>query len=57
MKTLIDSLLSLGTGLIVGVIFALVRLPVPAPAVLPGVAGILGITIGYLIVLHFIFKE
>jgi len=50
MKTIIQSLQSLGTGFIVGAIFAIVKLPVPAPAVIEGVAGILGITLGYLLI-------
>lgn len=46
---IIQSLLSLATGLITGFIFAAVKLPVPAPNALVGVAGILGITLGYLL--------
>jgi XapX domain-containing protein len=46
--------MSLGTGFLTGVIFALLKLPVPAPAVLPGVMGILGITLGFLLVTKFI---
>lgn len=42
-----EILLSLGTGMVVGIIFALIRLPVPAPATLAGVAGILGLFLGY----------
>lgn len=44
----IQSLASLGTGATVGVIFAFLKLPVPAPPVVPAVFGILGITLGYL---------
>ena len=46
---IIQSLLSLATGLITGFIFAAVKLPVPAPNTLVGVAGILGITLGWLL--------
>jgi XapX domain-containing protein len=51
---LIQCFMSLGTGFLTGVIFALLKLPVPAPAVLPGVMGILGITLGFLLVTKFI---
>jgi XapX domain-containing protein len=46
---IIQNLLSLATGLITGFIFAAVKLPVPAPNVIAGVMGILGITLGYLL--------
>jgi XapX domain-containing protein len=46
---MLQSFASLGTGLLVGVVFALFRLPVPAPPVVPAVFGILGITLGYLL--------
>lgn len=39
--------LALLTGAIVGIIFKLVELPVPAPAELAGVMGIVGIYAGY----------
>ncbi|MFZ5632357.1 MAG: XapX domain-containing protein [Bacillota bacterium] len=39
--------LSLGTGLLVGVVFALLRLPVPAPPTVAGLAGIVGLFLGY----------
>jgi len=38
------------TGLITGVIFALLRLPIPAPTALAGILGIIGIFIGYCII-------
>lgn len=44
-----QSLASLGTGLIVGIIFAMLRLPIPAPPAIPAVCGIFGITLGYLL--------
>lgn len=41
-----EVLLALLAGLIVGVFFTLVRLPIPAPPTLPGVAGIVGVFLG-----------
>lgn len=46
---IIQSLLSFGTGIIAGVIFAVAKLPIPAPPVIPAVFGIFGITIGYMV--------
>lgn len=43
-------LTALGTGLVVGAIFAFLKLPSPAPTALAGVAGILGIFLGALLV-------
>ncbi|TDC28490.1 DUF1427 family protein [Micromonospora sp. 15K316] len=45
-----DALLALLTGLIVGVVFALLRLPIPAPPTLAGIAGIIGIFLGFIVV-------
>jgi len=53
------TLLALITGLIVGLIFSFLRLPVPAPNVLPGVAGIVGIYLGGVIydyLLKFLYR-
>ena len=47
MLLLIKSLL---TGLVVGALFTLLRLPIPAPGVLAGVIGIVGIYLGYILV-------
>jgi XapX domain-containing protein len=47
---------SLVTGLLVGVVFAFVKLPIPAPAVFEGVLAILGIFLGYSLVETFILK-
>ncbi|MFC0525198.1 XapX domain-containing protein [Pontibacillus salicampi] len=44
MKTVIISLL---TGFIVGFVFALLKLPIPAPPALAGVMGIVGIYAGF----------
>jgi XapX domain-containing protein len=39
--------------MIVGIVFAILRLPIPAPPAIPAVFGIFGITIGYLLWQHF----
>jgi len=38
------------TGLIVGGIFTLLKFPIPAPPTLSGIAGIVGIFVGYLLI-------
>ena len=38
-----EVLISICTGLFVGVLFSAIKLPLPAPPVLPGVLGIVGI--------------
>jgi XapX domain-containing protein len=40
-------LLSLITGALVGFVFALLKLPIPAPPALPGIMGIVGIYLGF----------
>ncbi len=45
-----EILLSLVVGGVTGAAFALLRLPVPAPATLAGLMGIVGLFIGYVIV-------
>ncbi len=42
--------LSLSTGLLVGIIFGLLSLPIPAPEKAEGILGIIGIFLGYLII-------
>ncbi|MDV2886514.1 XapX domain-containing protein [Alkalihalophilus pseudofirmus] len=42
-----EILLAILAGLIVGFVFALVKLPIPAPPALPGIMGIVGIYLGY----------
>lgn len=42
-----DVVVSIFTGGLVGAAFAITSAPVPAPPVVAGVAGILGITLGY----------
>ncbi len=51
---IVQSALSLGTGLISGFVFAAVKLPIPAPPVVPAVFGILGITVGFILFQKFI---
>lgn len=46
-------ILSLITGIVVGVVFTLMRLPLPAPPVLSGILGIVGIWLGAQIVQFF----
>ena len=41
-----ELLLALFTGALVGVIFSFIKLPLPAPPVLSGIVGILGIYLG-----------
>lgn len=43
------------TGIAVGVVFASLRIPIPAPPSLAGVMGIVGIWLGYRLVNHFGF--
>lgn len=38
------------TGMGVGVVFALFKLPVPAPPVFAGVMGIVGLWLGYMLI-------
>ncbi|MBY6037394.1 DUF1427 family protein [Fictibacillus nanhaiensis] len=40
-------LLSLITGALVGFVFAMFKLPIPAPPALAGIMGIVGIYIGF----------
>lgn len=39
-----------GTGFALGVVFALLSLPVPAPQNIAGAVGVVGVTLGYLAV-------
>lgn len=39
--------LALLTGFAAGFVFALFKLPIPAPPAFPGIAGIIGIYLGY----------
>lgn len=40
---------ALFSGLVVGVLFSALKLPIPAPPALAGIMGIVGIFIGYLL--------
>jgi XapX domain-containing protein len=51
---IMQSILSFGTGLLAGLVFAFAKLPIPAPPVIPAVFGIFGITLGYLLYVHFV---
>ncbi|WP_090844189.1 XapX domain-containing protein [Alkalicoccus daliensis] len=42
-----EVLLAMLAGLIVGFVFAWIKLPIPAPPALPGIMGIFGIYFGY----------
>ncbi|MGJ9384827.1 XapX domain-containing protein [Salipaludibacillus sp. CF4.18] len=56
---MIQIFLAIVSGIIVGFVFGLVKLPIPAPPALSGIAGILGIYLGfklYLFVLPIIMK-
>ncbi|MCK8824609.1 XapX domain-containing protein [Fuchsiella alkaliacetigena] len=50
MQTIVLSILS---GFILGSIFSLINLPIPAPPNLGGVMGVVGIYLGYLVVNYF----
>lgn len=41
-----EVVLSLVTGIVVGFLFTLFRLPIPAPPALAGIAGIVGVYLG-----------
>ena len=47
---MIEIIKSFFTGMACGVIFSLFNLPIPAPGVLAGIVGIIGIFIGFLLV-------
>ena len=48
--TNMNILLSLLAGSIMGAAFVLLKLPIPAPPTFEGIAGIIGIWIGYVLV-------
>jgi XapX domain-containing protein len=52
MTLFLDILKNLVAGMVVGGVFALLKLPVPAPPALPPVFAILGITLGFMLVLY-----
>ena len=45
-----DIILSLITGSVCGAVFAVFKLPVPAPPMISGLMGILGLWLGYKLV-------
>ncbi len=49
-----EIVLSAVTGLGCGVVFAAFKLPVPAPPMFAGVAGIIGLWLGYYILSNYI---
>lgn len=48
-----EIILSTATGFAVGLLFAKLKLPVPAPANPAGVMGIVGLFLGYMIAIRF----
>ena len=49
---MIELFKSLFTGVVCGMVFSFLNLPIPAPAVLAGIVGIIGIFLGYLLVTY-----
>ncbi|MFZ8826055.1 MAG: XapX domain-containing protein [Candidatus Caldipriscus sp.] len=49
-----EIILAFLTGFITGAIFALLKLPVPAPQTLAGIMGIVGLFLGYVVVKMFL---
>lgn len=47
-------ILSLVTGLMTGIVFGILKLPIPAPINLAGIAGIFGIYLGYIIIFQYV---
>jgi XapX domain-containing protein len=45
-----EVLMATFTGMVVGALFSLIKLPIPAPPTFAGVMGIVGIFLGYLFV-------
>lgn len=43
---MVEILMALVTGVLVGIVFSLFKLPLPAPPVLSGIVGIFGIYLG-----------
>mgnify|MGYP000598241343 FL=1 len=43
---MVEILAAIATGMIVGIIFSFFKLPLPAPPVLSGIIGIVGIYLG-----------
>lgn len=49
-----DVLLALVAGVVVGLIFAFLKLPLPAPPVLSGIMGIVGVYLGGMVYQQYI---
>jgi XapX domain-containing protein len=47
--SIVQNVKAIGAGIMVGALFALARLPIPAPLALPGISGILGLWLGYML--------
>jgi XapX domain-containing protein len=50
-----EIIFALITGMIMGAVFSLIKLPVPAPSSFAGVVGIFGIFLGYSLI-RFVLK-
>ena len=48
--SVVVALVALATGLVAGVVFGLLGVPIPAPPELAGILGIVGIFVGYKLV-------
>lgn len=51
-----EVILATFAGILVGILFKFLKLPLPAPPVLPGVMGIVGVYLGGVII-DYIFKH
>ena len=49
----VEAALALGVGVIIGIIFAYLRLPVPTPDKIEGVLWVVGIFVGMVVVKYF----
>lgn len=56
MSQLLQISAALGSGILMGAIFTLLKLPLPAPNARAGIAGIAGILAGSLLVNYFMKK-
>jgi XapX domain-containing protein len=54
MEFLKQCLMNFGGGAIVGVLFFFIKLPIPGPPAIPPIFGILGITVTYLLMTHYL---
>lgn len=49
---MVQNLLAVGTGIMVGMLFSWLRLPLPAPPTLTGILGAVGVFLGSLVFRH-----